>query len=1095
MLTRSLIVGLMIAWFGSLNAGTPEYQNKEILFCLKSDRMPLSVSRQGKNLTTNYAAINRLLSGIGVEKIEQWLPMADERDVIDGVRLSHIYRVVFKDQKSMDQLTQIVQKFRLIEDVHSAALEAVNRVSGSFEPYIPGDPYFNRQWYLENIGAPRAWGLWRNSLPGDSTVLVGVVDTGLDYTHPDLKNVMFINPGEDVNGDGKITAIDSNGVDDDGNGYVDDFKGWDFANEDNDVRPPQAGPSQELSHGTHVAGIIAALTDNGVGISGISFRSKLIVTKHAKDSDLSQPGIIKGYQGVLYCAKLGAKIINCSWGGGYDFYGKLVVDNVTQNYGAIVVAAAGNDGHNNDDNPQYPSDYDNAVCVASVRIDDKKAYYSNFGTVVDISAPGGEGSSYATAILSTIHANAGSYASWQGTSMASPVVAGALALLKAWFPNDSRDQLLQRLYNAADPIDDVNPSYRGLLGRGRVNVFNAIAREILPSISLKSFQFETSGGQTPAPGDTLSLSLTLANKINWQDAYHVRAVLKSSSPYAVVLDSLFWIGELPAGADTILDQFRPRVRIDPQAPLQDLRFQLKITANDTSEYWFENTEELVLTVSLNQTGFPLNGIGLSSAMTFMKDASENKIVGITNQNQLTVYDQNGRKVNGFPLEVDATSAAPVIADLDLDGQKEIITVNRRGILRVVGFDGKIKKEFKLDEPVYGDLVVGNFDADPELEMAFGTMHRNIHIFNLDSTQINGFPRAMSSLVNLGGAVADLNGDGMDDLVIGTFDGKLHVILSNGDSLPGFPVNLSTRVVVNPVIGKYGDSLFIAVATLDNKIVVLNKKGQIKFERALSESVTGGLMLADVNQDGAPEICAITADGRLYLLEADGASFNDVFPLQLNGTPQTAPVSFDVDNDGQLEILTVVNQGVLHLIKLDGREVTNFPVDLGEGVSSVPALGDLDGDGDTEVLVSTQSALLAIDLPAEAGFVDAWNTYQGNNHRTGSFGVPVSAIAGKIKRPLPDSFELLANYPNPFNHQTVIQVNVPGQLTASGLQLYIYNVLGELVFEKSIKRLNAGLNRIQWDGRDSAGKILSSGIYFYRVKIGHQSRVSRLLLIK
>ncbi len=1100
--TRVLLIGVLFLFLvGAKQTVAAEYHQNEILFCLKADRMPLNISRQGDAWVTNYPLINRLLKELGVAKVEKWLPMADERDVIDGVRLSHIYRVVFKNEKSIQQLEQILQKFRLIDDVHSAALESVNRVQGSFEPYIPNDSYFDRQWYLEKIGVPQAWGLWKNELPGDSTILVGIVDTGLDYTHPDLQNIMYVNPGEDVNHDGRITAIDSNGVDDDGNGYVDDFLGWDFAgskkpneNPDNDVRPPQAGTYRELSHGTHVGGIIAALTDNGIGISGISFRSKLIVTKHSFDDDLTEPGIVKGYSGVLYCAKLGAKIINCSWGGGYDFYGKLVIDNVTKNYGAIVVAAAGNDSHNNDNNHQYPSDFDNAVAVAALRIDDKKAYYSNYGEVVDISAPGGEGSSYSTAILSTIHANAGSYAAWQGTSMAAPVVTGALALLKAWFPDDSRQQLLSRLYSSADPIDGANPSYKGLLGAGRVNVYNAIARELMPKISLTDYKFESLRGTSPAPGDTLSLALTLSNQVNWRDAYHVRAVLRSLSPYAQVLDSVFWIDELPAGAESIWDQSEPRVWIDSLAPLQELTFQLKITANDTSEYPFESVKTLTLTLALNQKGFPISGYGFNAPLTLVKTATENLIVGISTQNEIVVFNQSGKRLVGFPIAVDATSAAPVVADLDRDGQKEIITVNRRGVLRVISLSGKIIKQFDLGEPVYGDLVVGNFDSDPQLEMALGTMRKKLHIFNLDSTEIPGFPKAMSNLMNLGGAVADFNNDGQDDLVIGTFDNKLHLVLTNGDSLTGFPVTLSTRLIANPVVGRWNDSLFVVVATLDNKLVCLNRQGQKVFEIALTESVIGAPMLANLDQEGTPEIVVLTQDGLLHVFTATGVPYGSIFPLDLGAAPQTAPISFDVNNDGKLEILSVVGQGTLRLVQLNGQEIKNFPVSLDEGVTSVPVIDDLDGDGDTEVLVSTQSEVFAIDLPSKAGQAQGWNTYQGNNHRTGSYGVHVTALPANSGNTVVRTFEILNNYPNPFNNQTVIQIQVPGHWAGQLLELKIFDVLGRLVFSQTHPAL-PGINRFYWDGTSKAGKSLSSGIYFYRVKLGTESRISRLILLK
>ena len=811
-----------------------EYQNNEILFCLKQDRAPLQIQHSKYGVQTDRPAINTLLKKYGAVRIEKWLPMADERDVVDGVELSKIYRVVFSSPKNHEALMSILQQFRQVKDVQSAAREAINHIDANFEPYIPNDPYFSKQWYLNKIMAPETWGLWGGVTPGDSTVLVGVVDTGIDYTHPDLAEAMWVNLGEDANGDGKITAEDENGVDDDGNGYVDDFMGWDFANQDNDVMPPDPGPHYELSHGTHVSGVIAAVADNGIGIAGISFRSKLIVTKHAADNDLTNPNIVKGYSGVLYCAKMGAKIINCSWGGGYDLYGKLVVENVTKNYGAIVVAAAGNDSHSNDENPSYPSDYDNTISVAALNNADKKAYYSNWGKVVDISAPGGEGSSYYNAILSTIHVSAGSYISWQGTSMATPVVAGALALLKAWFPNDTRGQLLSRLLNNADPIDTQNPGYKGLLGAGRVNVYNAIAKGIFPKISLRQYAWFNSDSTSPMPGDSVRLYVSIENETGWKDASGVVLHLHSNSPYIQILDSLIMIDSLKNGqtADSLTPL--PYVFIKKDAPFREIDLQLVVTANDTSVYPYQTSFDLKIQPMAYQAGFPVDGYGFSSALSFVRLSSgENVIVGVTNNGQLLVFNQDGSIRSGFPVDVGSIKSAPAVGDVNHDGKKDIVIVNRDGTVWVIDFTGSVLFKEAFKESVYGDVALVNMDDDPQLEIIFGTMRKNLHVLKIDSSEIAGFPKAMPSLINVGTALADFNGDQLPDMVVGTFDGNLHVITNQGDSLTHFPVKLSARLSATPVVVRNNGHLFMIAPTNDHKLLKISEQGQIEFEKTFN----------------------------------------------------------------------------------------------------------------------------------------------------------------------------------------------------------------------------------------------------------------------
>ena len=1072
-----------------------EYQTKEILFCLKPDRPLLKIEHQKRGVLTDRPVINKLLEKFGAVQIERWLPMADERDVVDGVKLSHIYRVVFKTERPAKELRSIVKSFAAAGNVQSAALEAINRIDANFEPYIPNDPYFDKQWYLKNIMAPDAWGLWGGQTPGDSTILVGVVDTGIDYTHPDLADAMWVNLGEDANGDGQITAADENGVDDDGNGYVDDFMGWDFANQDNDVMPPDPGPHYELSHGTHVSGIIAAVADNGIGIAGISFRSKLIVTKHAADNDLTDPSIVKGYSGVLYCAKMGAKIINCSWGGGYDLYGKLVVDNVTKNYGAIVVAAAGNDSHSNDDNPSYPSDFDNTVSVAALNRSDKKAYYSNWGKVVDISAPGGEGSSAYNAILSTIHVSAGSYASWQGTSMATPVVAGALALLKAWFPDDTRGQLLSRLLNNADPIDAQNPDYKGLLGAGRVNVYNAIAKGIFPKISLLKYAWVNSDSTDPVPGDTLRLYFSIRNEAGWKDAKGVMLHLSTVSPYAQILDSLLAIDSLMSGQAFDSLTLQPGLVIKKDAPYQEIDLQLTITANDTSSYPYKTSFDLKVQPMAYQAGFPVDGYNFLSALSFVRlSAHENVIVGVTNDGQLIVFNRDGSVRSGFPVEVGAVKSAPAVGDVNHDGKNEMVVVNRKGTVWVVGFDGKVLFKDALSESVYGDVALVNMDEDPQLEIIFGTMRKNLHVLKIDSTEIAGFPKVMPYLINVGTALADFDGDQLPDMVVGTFDGSLHVITNHGDSLSGFPVKLSARLSATPVVVKQDGHLFIIAATNDHKLVKINAQGQIEFEKTFNDNLIGSPAITDFDGDGAPEIAVAGRDGFLYVYHLSGDLLNN-FPVDLGSTPQTGLLAQDVDNDGVPEILVNTGNGNLHLFRADGSEFPNFPAFIGDALSAMPVIGDLDGDGDAELIVGTSERLLALDLKTPLSATTSWETYLGSNYRTSSYGVEFTGLGRIASEMLPGNLMLYQNFPNPFNMQTVIRFYIPEKLKGKTATLTVYNVLGQEVRTFRLGPSQSGNQRIVWNGTNTAGNAVTSGLYFYRLKVGRQTQIRRMLLLK
>ena len=285
----------------------------------------------------------------------------------------------------------------------------------------PDDPQFDQMWDLENSGqtggtadadidASTAWEV--NT--GSGSTIVAVTDTGIDYTHPDLAGNIWINTGE-VAGDG---------IDNDGNGYVDDVHGYDFINDDSD-------PMDDHGHGTHVAGTIGAVGDNAIGITGINWDVQLMALKFigADGFGLQSDAI----EAILYAANNGAHVINASWGG--DPFSQIVFDALVtaRDQGTIFVAAAGNGnslgiGQNNDQIPFYPANYDvdNVVSVAATDHYDNLASFSNFGaTTVDLAAPGVD-------ILSTMPG--GSYGLNSGTSMAAPHVAGVLALVRDLHP-------------------------------------------------------------------------------------------------------------------------------------------------------------------------------------------------------------------------------------------------------------------------------------------------------------------------------------------------------------------------------------------------------------------------------------------------------------------------------------------------------------------------------------------------------------------------------------------------------------------------------------------------------------------------------------
>ncbi|HVO74611.1 MAG TPA: S8 family serine peptidase, partial [Ignavibacteriaceae bacterium] len=429
------------------------------------------------------------------------------------------------------------------------------------EAYTPNDP-INLQANLVKIHAAEAWDISK----GDTNVIISIVDTGIDWDHPDLAANIWINRKE----------IPNNGRDDDNNGYVDDYRGWDFGGL---TGTPDNNPMEDSAyHGTHVAGIASAVTDNSIGIASIGFRCRLMAVKTTRDdlrgSD-NTPLIAYGFEGIQYAAENGAKIINCSWGGeAFSQLGQDVV-NFAISKGALVVAAAGNESSSN---LFYPASYSGVLAVASTENDDRKSFFSNYGSWIDVTAPGS--SIYSTWMNDT-------YAYLSGTSMSSPLAAGLAGLVAARFPGYSPLQIAEQIRVTSDNIYALNPLYDFQLGNGRINAFNALNN--LNTISVRAveatFSDEQPGGNGDnifLPGETISIAVKFINYLNPTSGLNI--TLESRNPNAVVQNGSFFAGAV-AGSDSFENSTKFTVLLGNNIPFNTiLSFNLIYSDGSYSDF-------------------------------------------------------------------------------------------------------------------------------------------------------------------------------------------------------------------------------------------------------------------------------------------------------------------------------------------------------------------------------------------------------------------------------------------------------------------------------------------------------------------------------
>ena len=360
----------------------------------------------------------------------------------------------------VEKQTQALERLRRNEFVVAADPNFIYRAIAK-----PNDPEFFRLWGLSNgggldtsgtrgvvgvdIGAERAWDI----TTGSKNVVVAVIDTGVDFKIPDLASNAWVNEKEK---NGKP------GVDDDGNGYVDDINGYDFVSGDGD-------PTDDQGHGSHCSGTIGARGNDGVGVAGVNWNVQIMAVKFLdKNGSGTLANAIKS---IDYARLNGAQIMSNSWGGGgYNDLLRIAIRDA-RNAGSLFVVAAGNDSQDTDENPSYPSGYDvdNIVSVAAINNRGEVASFSNFGkTSVDIAAPG-------VNILSTTPSGLMTYS---GTSMAAPHVSGVAALLKAQNPSMKYPQIIDRLMKSARPLRSLNGK---IASGGVVDAYYALSGETPPA--------------------------------------------------------------------------------------------------------------------------------------------------------------------------------------------------------------------------------------------------------------------------------------------------------------------------------------------------------------------------------------------------------------------------------------------------------------------------------------------------------------------------------------------------------------------------------------------------------------------------------------
>ena len=882
------------------NAAPPEITPGELLIRLTPEASADLQRLQAKSPVAALYAKTR------VESLKLTFPAACG-SAKHSSKLKRTYLLRFSLTADLTTLKIAFEKSELIEAVTYNYLRPTLA-----DQIVPDDPKYSEQWSLPLINLPQAWAIEK----GNRDVVIAIIDSGIDYRHDDLANKIWINPGE----------IPDNGLDDDGNGYIDDVHGWDFTDAPNlqaegDFIEGDNEPIDESGHGTHVAGIAGAMPNNGIGIAGVAWNCPLMAVR----AGLSLGGGSRmqdddSAAAIVYAADNGASIINMSWGSSQHSF--VIQDAIDYAHarGAVLIGAAGN---SQEAESIFPAGYRKVISVASTTQHKQRYYKSNFGASVDIGAPG-------NAILSTQINN--DFRILTGTSMAAPHVAGVAALMRSKRPNLTHEEVRQILVNTTDVIlaKDSDEPDRKLAGAGTLNAERAL-------LASGALQARIHSPQTNSGGSTLITFIGTAGGYkfkSWQLFYGSSSVPTTYVPFTDPVPTQKVTEQLAVWDTTDIPEDVYTVRLvvtgrdgsqtHDQVVLTVDRTSPKIfsvTATETlygdssttiftwatddvtrDTFYFRRSGQITPFASIEERGLGkehLFSFGLETGQYQFYIAAQNT-VGLK-----TVDDNNGKyytinvvgssiSPNGFvetDLGMSPLHIANVATDFDKDGLSELITVplsdTSGGDLttphNLVIYErtptGKFQIAHSLSEIESLEIAdqgidletlipwtVGDTDNDGLLEILANDEDRT---FLIESITPNGYPAQIiwETPFISGGKIADLDGDGRKEIIgVDNNNNRILIFENRGNNLYD-----RTAELVNETEGKNVFALDFAIN--------------------------------DLNVDGNDDLIVGDSEGELFIYTATANnSFRLQWQTQLGIDDVRLLVSGDLTGDGRLEFV-------------------------------------------------------------------------------------------------------------------------------------------------------------------------------------------------
>lgn len=539
-----------------------DYSPGVVIFKVKPEYRPYCQPSQ-----VTVPILDRVLNHLQVHTVQKTIanaqPPSEQLNALgqEMVDLSLIYEAWFDPSTDIEYAVNMV--------LSSDAVEYAEPLYAYPSLYDPDDPDTLDQYYLSLMQIREAWDVSK----GDSSIAIGIIDTGTSFSHDEIENKVWYNPNDTVDG-----------IDNDNNGFIDDYRGWDFGGAlvVGTVPVTDNNPTYvSADHGVLVAGAAVAEPDNGNCIAAVGFNTSYVPIKVSSDGG---DVIVKGYHGIIYGADLGLPIMNCSWGGtGFSHFGQDATDYAVVNKGSAIFAACGNTPTNV---VFYPASYSNVISVGGTQgSDDVWLSDPTFGTsysyLVDVCAPARN--------IKVPARNSTCWGGATGTSMASPIAAGVAGLVKAEFPSYTNMQVAQRVRVTCDDLYSNWPNaYQQRMGRGRVNALRALT-DTSPSVRVLDVDFvDLDGNGKIQPGDTVEIYAEFVNYLDRVENLEVTLTSPSNAVTVLSTANSYVVGDLDMmeTSGTCLAPFR--IVISPAAASDSriyVKFNFDGTNYDDQEYW------------------------------------------------------------------------------------------------------------------------------------------------------------------------------------------------------------------------------------------------------------------------------------------------------------------------------------------------------------------------------------------------------------------------------------------------------------------------------------------------------------------------------